>query len=123
MSKQKNQYLLLQTLKKMYKGTCIEELVKDAKCVQEINPLDIEESKLNYYLTDKLVKFYIKETMKEEKVSNLYQFCNSWQIRCNLCTNYLAGNTVEDLEKIEIFPFDKRKNPAITRLQLDSCKI
>lgn len=118
MSKQRNQYLLLQTLKKMYKGTCIEELVKDARCIQEINPLNIEESKINYYLTDKLVKFYIKETMKEEKVPKLYQFFNSWQIQCNLCAEYLAENTIDDLEEIEIFPFDKNENIVINKLQL-----
>ncbi len=122
MSKQRNQYLLLQTLKKMYKGTCIEELVKDAKCIQEINPLDIEEARINYYLTDKLVKFYIKETMEEEKVPKLYQFFNSWQIRCNLCADYLAENTIQDLEKIEIFPSNKRAYSDINRLKLNPCK-
>ena len=127
MSKKINQYLLLKTLKKIYKGTTVEKLVKDARYIHEINPRDIEESQIHYYLTDKLIKFHLKETMKEEKTPRLYQFFNSWKIRCNLSESYLAENSVEDLENIEIFPEEemnhfREKQWEEDDLQLDTYK-
>jgi hypothetical protein len=131
MSKKRNNYLILKTLQKMYKGTSVEKLVKDARDLSEINRKEIENANINYSLTDNLVKYYLKKTMKEEKISKTYQWFNFWKIQFNLSESYLAKNIIEDLERIEIFPtFKKEKAPLNPLIEedldedphLDDCK-
>jgi hypothetical protein len=92
-SKKINNYLILKTLKKMYKGTDVEALVKNANALAEIDYKEIENSKTAYPLTYNLVKYYTKEIMEEEKISKIYQFFNSWKIKYDICAEYLAEET------------------------------
>jgi|GEM_PF-5421386 len=127
MSKQKNKDLILKTLKKIYRGTTLEPLVKDAKLLEEISSKELESSKVPYYLTHNLVKYYLKETMKEEKTPKFYQLNNRWLINYEICSEYLAGTVFSEPPEEGFFEGEKIQR-VINKVwqeddpQLDDCK-
>jgi len=122
MSKQKNQDLILKTLKKMYKGTSVEGLVNNAEFLTEINKDAIQNSEIDYPLTDNLVKFYLRETIKEEKISKFYYLVNFSKIYVDLCVNYLTENLLGDRISSEKARKFQEKQWEEDDPQLDTCK-
>ena len=122
MSKQKNQDLILKTLKKMYKGTSVEGLVNNAEFLTEINKDAIQNSEIDYPLTDNLVKFYLRETIKEEKISKFYYLVNFSKIYVDLCVNYLTENLLGDRISSEKARKFQEKQWKEDDPQLDTCK-
>lgn len=127
MSKQKNQDLIIKTLKKIYKGTSVENMLKDVHSIEDLSSQNIESRNIAYPITYNLVKYYLEETLNEEKVSKIYKLRNRWKLNYDICTNYIAGiNSLPPLKEgfLEGEQVKKALNKVWTEedLQLDDCK-
>jgi len=127
MSKQKNKGLILKTLKRIYEGTEIEHLVKNANSLEDISSKEIENSRIGYYLTHNLVDYYVNKTLKEENISKIYAYFNKFKISFEISAKYLAEPNFRE-EKKDPELFEGKIQRVIKKVwqeddpQLDDCK-